>query len=252
MPNYRTQAINLKSYNLGESDKIIVMYSRDSGILRCIAKGVKRSTSKLGGRMQMLVANDLLLADGKNLDIICQAQIIDSFSSIKNNMTRLAYAFYCAELINNFGLENDTNSKVIYDNLFETLKNISIFSSEEEIIWCVLRFKLKLAQSLGYEVEINNCVKCSAKYQNYKNFHFFCAELGGILCSECGAKTLKTFEIDKRHINLFRDAVIYDFPSEKEHYDKMLLFTGFNILKEFISFRSDKKLKTPEIIEEIC
>jgi len=52
MANYTTQAINLKSYNLGEADKIMVMYSRDHGIIRCVAKGIKKPTSKLGGRME--------------------------------------------------------------------------------------------------------------------------------------------------------------------------------------------------------
>ena len=53
MQNFTTDAINLKSYNLSESDKIIVMYSKDKGIIRGVAKGVKKSTSKLGGRMDI-------------------------------------------------------------------------------------------------------------------------------------------------------------------------------------------------------
>jgi DNA repair protein RecO (recombination protein O) len=65
MANYKTQAINLKSYNLGEADKIVVMYSRDYGIIRCVAKGIKRPASKLGGRMEMLASNKLLIAKGK-------------------------------------------------------------------------------------------------------------------------------------------------------------------------------------------
>ena len=62
MQNFTTNAINLKSYNLSETDKIIVMYSKDKGIIRGVAKGVKKTTSKLGGRMDMLVANQLMLA----------------------------------------------------------------------------------------------------------------------------------------------------------------------------------------------
>lgn len=57
MQNFTTNAINLKSYNLSETDKIIVMYSKDKGIIKGVAKGAKKTTSKLGGRMDMLVAN---------------------------------------------------------------------------------------------------------------------------------------------------------------------------------------------------
>lgn len=249
MPHYSTQAINLKSYNLGEADKIIVMYSKDHGIIKCVAKGVKKAKSSLGGRMQSFMANKLLLAKGRNLDIVCQAENIDSFSGLKTDYDKLSYAFYCAELINVFGTEDDLNSAKIYDILFETFKNISIFDNNEDSMWAVLRFKLKLAEYLGYAVELENCVKCNQTEQKYKTYHFFCPETGGVLCSECFLKSHRTFEIDKRHIKLFRDAVNYDFPFENDKTDKNLLFSSFNILKEFISHRSDKKLKTAEMIE---
>ena len=252
MANYRAQAINLKSYNLGESDKIMVMYSRDHGLIRCVAKGAKKSTSSLGGRMQLLIANNLLLAKGRNLDIICQAEVLDSFSSIRSDMTKLIYSFYCAELINNFGLENDPNCKNIYDLSFEALKNISIFTSLEEILWTVIRFKLKLMEQLGYAVELDSCVRCNDTELNYSSYHFFCSESGGVICSKCEEKANKTLEIDKRHINVLKDAQMYDFPEDEKNFDKLLLYSCFNILKEYVSVRSDKKLKTPEMIETLC
>jgi len=249
MANYRTQAINLKSYNLGESDKIMVMYSRDHGLIRCVAKGVKKSTSSLGGRMQLLIANNLFLAKGRNMDIVCQAEVIDGFSNIRTDMTKLIYSFYCAELVTNFGTEHDPNCKNIYDILFEALKNISVFSSLEEILWTVIRFKLKLTEQLGYAVEITGCVKCNETEGDYK---FFCAESGGVICRKCNEKSYKTLEIDKKHLKIFRDALLYDFPDDKNEFDKESLYSCFNILKEYVSVRSDKKLKTPEMIETLC
>jgi len=252
MPNYRTQAINLKSHNLGEADKIIVMYSRDYGIIRGVAKGVKKTKSSLGGRMQALVANNLFLAKGRNLDIICQAENVESFKNLKTDLTKLSYSMYCAELINVFGTENDPNSAKIYDALFETFKNICVFDTTEEVLWAVLRFKLKLAKYLGYAVELEQCSKCNKQEEQYKTYHFFCPETGGVICSECFHDSRKVFEIDKRHIKLFKDASKYDFPFDEEHSDKSLLFSSFNILKEFVAIRSDRKLKSPEIIESLC
>ena len=55
----------------------------------------------------MLIANNLFLANGKNLDVICQADLMDSFKEIRKDISKLTYAVYCAELINTFGLEND-------------------------------------------------------------------------------------------------------------------------------------------------
>ncbi|MBR1681512.1 recombination protein O N-terminal domain-containing protein, partial [bacterium] len=74
MNNVVTDAINLKSYNLSEADRIIVMYSKDHGLIRGVAKGVKKPKSKLGAMMDSLVANKFMLYNGKNLDKICQAE----------------------------------------------------------------------------------------------------------------------------------------------------------------------------------
>ncbi len=252
MANYTAQAINLKSYNLGESDKIMHMYSREYGLIRGVAKGAKKISSSLGGKMQLLVANNLLLANGRNLDIVCQAQVIDGFCNVRGDMTKLIYSFYCAELVNNFGMENDPNSNQVYDVLFEALKNISIFSSLEEILWTVIRFKLKLMEAVGYAIELNQCVKCNEIDHNYSAYNFFCPESGGVLCLKCNEKAIKTIAIDKKHLKILNDAQIFDFPEDESTFSKELLYFCFNAMQEYIIARCDKKLKTPELIEALC
>jgi len=252
MANYRAQAINLKSYNLGESDRIMLMYSREHGLIRCVAKGAKKTASSLGGKMQLFVANNLLLATGRNLDIVCQAEVIESFSHIQSDMTKLIYSFYIVELINNFAVENDPNSETVYDITFEALKNISIFDSLEEILWTIIRFKLRLMEAVGYAAETDFCVRCSTEECDFGGFHYFSAESGGLVCRCCNEKSGKTTEIDKRHLHIFRDAQLFEFPDEDLHFDKYLLYSCFNALKDFVSIRSDKKLKTPEMIEALC
>ena len=202
--------------------------------------------------MQLLTANNLLLAKGKNLDIVCQAEVIESFSRITKDMTKLIYAFYCAELVSCFGLENDHNSKEIYDILFEVLKNISMFSSTEEILWTVIGFKLKLMQHLGYAPELDNCSVCNNIDGTGASNKLFCPDSGGIVCERCAGKIYKTVEINKAQIKVFRDSQIYDFPEDENILDKTLLYPCFNILKEYVSLRSDKKFKTPEMIETLC
>ena len=107
MNNFVTDAINLKSYNLSEADKIIVMYSRDKGLIRGVAKGVKKTKSKLGARMDLLVANKLMLYKGKNLDRICQAEALNTFHKTRQNMDKIFYSMYVTEVVNNFGVEDD-------------------------------------------------------------------------------------------------------------------------------------------------
>ena len=132
--NYTTDAINLKSYPLSESDKIVLMYSKDKGLIKGVAKGVKKIKSTLGGRMEAFVANKLLLNKGKNLDTICQAEAINTFSNLRNNMDKLLYCSYISEVISIFGYENDANSSEIYNIFYKALNKIS--SSQNKIQNC--------------------------------------------------------------------------------------------------------------------
>ena len=82
MNNYVTNAINLKSYNLNDADKIIVLYSKEKGLLKGVAKGLKKPKSKLGARMDSLVANNLMMIKGRSMDKICQAHSLNTFKTL--------------------------------------------------------------------------------------------------------------------------------------------------------------------------
>ena len=90
---FTTNAINLKSYSISESDKIIVMYSKEKGIIKGVAKGIKKTTSKLGGRMDLLVANKMMLNRGKTLDTRCQAEALNTFFNLRNDFDIAVFAF---------------------------------------------------------------------------------------------------------------------------------------------------------------
>ena len=102
MESFVTDAINLKSYNLSESDKIMVMYSRDRGLIRGVAKGVKKPKSKLGARMDLLVANKLMLHKGRNLDTISQAEAFNTFNATRRNMDKIFYSMFKSRRQNSY------------------------------------------------------------------------------------------------------------------------------------------------------
>src|SRR5574344_2279152 len=119
MNNFVTDAINLKSYNLSESDKIILMYSKEKGLIKGVAKGVKKPKSKLGARMDALIANTLMFAKGKSLDRICQAQSLNTFNDSRKDIDKLMISSYISEVVSNFGVEDDPCSKDIYELLYK-------------------------------------------------------------------------------------------------------------------------------------
>ena len=148
--NFVTDAINLKSYNLSEADKIIVMYSKDKGLIKGVAKGVKKTKSKLGARMDLLAANTVMLHKGKNLDTICQAEALNTFKKTRTDLDKIFYSMYVTEIVSNFGVEEDPSASAIYELLYKTLDSIANSQNKIEIMLSVIKFQLKIMIESGF------------------------------------------------------------------------------------------------------
>ncbi len=252
--NYVTDAINLKSYNLSESDKIIVMYSKDKGLIRGVAKGVKKPKSKLGARMDMLVANTVMLHKGKNLNTICQADSLNTFRQTRNDLDKIFYSMYIAEVVSNFGVEEDPGSETIYNILYQALDAISSSENKIEILLSVIKFQLKMMTESGFSIELDNCLGCQ-KAVNQTDKIYFVPDLGGIICSCCLDKipyAKKQMPIRLR--DFFKQMSLNDFGQKGEFEqkaDEKVCMVTFNALKEFIEKKCPKKIKSFSVLSEI-
>lgn len=183
--SFITDAINIKTYPLSEYDNIVVMFSKQKGLIKGVAKGVKRPKSKLGARMQMLVANKLMLKGGRNFDTICEAQALNTFNKLRQNLDKLTYSMYLSEIIGSFcrdGNEEDENNAAIYELFYAALENIAQADDKIQIMLSVIKFQLKFMSLIGYGVELKNCLKCGSEITN--DAHFSVAS-GGVVCTNC-------------------------------------------------------------------
>lgn len=96
---YRTIGINLKAMPLGESDRLLSVFSRDRGLLKLVAPHSRGSRSKLGGRVDLFVVNDLFIAPGRNLDRILQAETVATYQGLSSHLTTLTAAQYLGEVV---------------------------------------------------------------------------------------------------------------------------------------------------------
>lgn len=117
MALYKTEAINIKSFNLGEADKLITLFTKERGKVRAVAKGARRIRSRFGGRLELLVQHQALLVEGKELDQLSQAEIINSFYKLRENMDTLVTGCYFAWII-----DKATEEKQINEPLYQLLK----------------------------------------------------------------------------------------------------------------------------------
>ncbi len=177
---YRTEAIVLKRSDLFEADRLLTLYTPKLGKIRVIAKGVRKPTSRKGGHVELFTHSQLLIAKGRNLDIVTQAETIHPFLPLREDLLRITYAYYAAELVDRFTEEGVENRP-----LFELLLNALGWIGEASDLNLVMRFfELRLLGCVGYRPQLFRCVHCGARIEPVANF--FSPEDGGILCPKCG------------------------------------------------------------------
>jgi DNA repair protein RecO (recombination protein O) len=176
---YKTEAIVLKRIDLGEADKILTLYTPNLGKIRAVAKGVRRSKSKLGGNVETLIHSSMMLAQGRNLDIITQSQTINSFLPLRSDLWRTSCALYAAELVDRFTEERIENYPV-YRLLLNTITNIT---QEEDVNILLRHFEMQLLGHLGYKPELKMCIHCKKALEPVENY--FSSSDGGTLCPTC-------------------------------------------------------------------
>lgn len=252
MNNYVTEAINLKSYNLNDADKIIVMYSKDNGLIKGVAKGIKKPKSKLGARMDLLVANSLQLLKGRSMDTIIQAQTVNNFKKTKEDIDKIMYSSYISELVMNLGEGTEAISKDIYELLYKALNRVSNAETKKDALIAVIKFQLKLLLFMGLCVELDTCLCC--REQVLDENMYFSSTMGGIVCEECNEHL--GFKLKMHHkIRDFLQAMLqFDFDFESEYDQKAtekVCQVCFNLLDEYIQTHTNKKQKTAKLLQEL-
>jgi DNA repair protein RecO (recombination protein O) len=186
MPVYKAEAIVLRHQALGESDRIITLFTREYGKVRAVARGVRRSTSRLAGRIEPFTHARLLLARGRTLDVIAQAEIVRPFPGVRTALLRSAYAAYVVELVDRGVAERDRHEE-IFVLIIDALGNLER-AREDDAEMAALGFAVRLAGLLGYQPETAACVECGRRLPRTwgaAGAWAFSPLSGGALCPAC-------------------------------------------------------------------
>lgn len=177
---YRTEAIVLKRGDFGEADRLLTVFTPSLGKLRLIAKGVRRPISKMAGHLELFAHSQLLIARGRNLDIITQSDTVTSLIGLRDDLLRMTYAHYLAELVERFTPDHLENYP-LYRTLLDALKRLD---AEPQPEVAVRMAEMQMLQHLGYRPQLQACVHCREDLKPTENA--FAARLGGVLCPNCG------------------------------------------------------------------
>lgn len=178
MTLYRDQAVVLRTQKLGEADRIVTMLSRRHGKVRAVAKGVRRTKSRWGGRLEPFVHVDVQNYAGRELDIVTQAEIVDPFAAMMGDYERYTAGTVILETADRLTEEREPSLK-LYLLLVAALRALD---SGEHTPGLVLdAFLLRALAVSGYEPALNGCARCGADGPH----RWFAVSAGGVVCTGC-------------------------------------------------------------------
>jgi DNA repair protein RecO (recombination protein O) len=186
MAIYREVGIVLRTMRLGESDKIVTIVTEHRGKVRAVAKGVRKTKSRFGGRLEPLSHVQLQLYEGRNLDTITQVEGIDHFKAIREDLSRLGQATTMLEVVDAIVQEGEQNPR-LYQMLLGALRTLE--ASPSPLV--VPAFFWKLLAHEGYRPILDMCASCGSTDEDLVAFDL---TEGGTLCRNCARGTRLTPE----------------------------------------------------------
>lgn len=173
---YREHGIVLRTYKLGEADRIVVLLTRGHGKVRAVAKGVRKTKSRFGARLEPCSHVALQLYEGRELDIVTQAESVDHFRAIREDLDRLAGAQVMLEATDQVAQEHEIDTR-LYQLLLGALRALA--GTGGGLV--VPAFLLKLLAADGVRPQVEACAGCG---EDTPLVAFDLAS-GGLLCRSC-------------------------------------------------------------------
>jgi len=185
-PLYRDTGVVLRHYKLGEADRIVVILTEEHGKVRAVAKGVRKTGSRFGARLEPLSHVRLLLYQGRELDIVSQAESVEPLAPLLSTLDRASQGIAVLEAADQLALEREPNPQ-LYRMLVGVLRTIAARPGP----LVVPAFYWKLLAAEGLRPQLDECVRCGGTEPEATFAAFDLAE-GGVHCRACRSGTAIT------------------------------------------------------------
>lgn len=243
---YRTEAVVLRHSDFGEADRLLTIYTPYLGKVRLLAKGIRKPTSRKAGHLELFTRTQLLVARGRNLDIITQAETIDPYLALRRDLWRTSHAYYVAELLDCFGEEQAENYP-----LYRLLCDVLSWICQSADLALVMRFfELHLLTLVGYRPQLFQCLRCNTSLEPVTNF--FSAEAGGVFCPRCGEGERGARPISVGALKVLRYLQIHEY-AECLHLQLSQATRSEveEVLQNYLIYLLERRLKSVEFLNTL-
>lgn len=243
--SFRIEAIILRHSNWGEADRLLTLFTLDMGKLRAIAKGVRKPRSRKAGHLEPFTRASLLLARGRDMLIVTQAETISAHISLHEDLLLSTYASYVVELLDRFTYEEGEN-RALYRLLADTLERLS--SSDLDL--AVRYYEVRLLDLVGFRPQLFTCVSCEEQIQPENQY--FSADLGGVLCPKCGRRTPGVRPISLMALKYLRHFQRSNFSeASRANLTPGLNREMENLMQHYLMYLLERGLNTPSFLRRV-
>ena len=240
------EAVVLRHSNWGEADRLLSLFTREGGKLRAIAKGARKIRSRKAGHLEPFTRVRLMLAHGREFWIVTQAETVDAYLPLREDLLRTAYGAYVLELLDRFTYDEGEN-RSLYALLVDTLGRVS---SLEDPFLAMRYYEIRMLDLTGFRPNLFECVSGGEEIR--AEAQYFDAQQGGVICPKCAVKFPAAREISMhtlkflRHLqrSTFQEAMRAN-PSPQERAEMEAT------LRYYVSYLLERRMNSPQFIEEV-
>jgi len=244
---FRTPALVLRRRNFGEADRLLTLLTPAHGKFDALAKGVRKPASRKTGHVELFTRVDVLIAKGRELDILTQAEMTAPYLPIREDLARGAYANYAAELLDRFTYVGDMISETLFELLDTTFARLC---SDSDVRRVIRHYELYLLDDVGFRPELNECVVMHDAVR--PEDQFFSYDGGGVVSKEGAAHSTGLVPLPVVTLKLLRHMQRSPYPQvEALNISPVLHADAERIMLGYIQYILEKRLQSIDFIRRI-
>ena len=248
---YRTEAIILRRADLGEADRLLTIFTPGRGKLRVVAKGARKPASRKSGHVELFARSNLLIARARELDIVSQAETVESYRPLREDLLRSTYAHYLAELLDRFTGEEEESGE-LYDLLADTLSHLC---DAPNLALVARYYELHLLALAGYQPRLFDCVRCGKPLREVESesppYGFECSQ-GGVVCDQCAPHVRDRLPLSLAALKVLRHAARVSWPAFATLNLRPLVAREVEqTMQRYITYVLERNLKSVEFLRTL-
>jgi DNA repair protein RecO (recombination protein O) len=244
--SFRLEAVVLRHSDWGEADRLLWLFSLELGKIRTVAKGVRKPRSRKAGHLEPFTRVSLLVARGRDLPLITQADTLDAYLPLHDGLSGATYASYVIELLDRFTYEEGEN-RALYRLLIDTLARLC---QAEQRDLTARYYEMRLLDLVGFRPQLIQCANCAAEIR--PESQYFSAQMGGVLCPRCGAQTNGALPTSMQALKYFRHFQRSSFnDAARAHLPPEINREMEIVMQHYLTYLLERNLNTPAFLRRL-